>query len=340
MKTQRTTSAPRPLTPTATARTRLPRRYRRASGSRPPVNSAPTFPSTENGRREVPEDTAFGDPIGDPVAATDLNAGDSAVNDPLAYSLTGTDADSFTIDEGTGQIRLAQDVTLDYEGKRTHRFTVQVTDDHDSFGDDDMGAIDDTITVTVTVTNVNEAPVVAGDAAPSFQEDSTAAIATYTAVDPERDKLTWSVSVDDFWISSRGQLYFLTPPSYEGQTSYSVTITATDDATTPLSGTLAVTVPVTDAEEEGLVTIEPLRGWDGTIFNAVLDDDDGEITGTTWQWQRSRRSSGGWQDIPNATSSSYTATADDADQYLRATASYEDRRGQQQGGLGRGNWAN
>ena len=295
----------------------------------PPVNSAPVFPSTENGRREVAEDTAPGDPIGDPVVATDLNAGDSAVNDPLAHSLTGTDAGSFTIDAGTGQIRLASGVELDFEGKRTHRFTVQVTDGRDQNGDDDMDAIDDTITVTVTVTNVNEAPVVTGDAAPSFQENANSAVATYTAADPERDTLTWSVDNDtEFWISDRGQLYFRTPPNFEVQTSYSVTVTATDDdETANLPGSLAVSVTVTDAEEEGTITIEPLRGWDGTMFRTVLDDDDGGITGTTWQWERSPNGRSGWTAIGGATTDSYTATADDANRYLRAGASYEDRRG-------------
>ena len=130
----------------------------RRVGDPPPVNSAPVFPSTENGRREVEENSAGDTSIGAPVAATDLNAGDSNVNDPLAYSLTGTDAAAFTIDAGTGQIRLASGVQLDYEGKRTYRVTVQVTDGRDQNGDDDLDAIDDTIAVTVTVTNVNEAP--------------------------------------------------------------------------------------------------------------------------------------------------------------------------------------
>ena len=71
-------------------------------GDAPPVNSAPVFPSTEDGRREVEENSAGGTAIGAPVEATDLNAGDSAVNDPLAYSLSGTDAASFTIDSGHG----------------------------------------------------------------------------------------------------------------------------------------------------------------------------------------------------------------------------------------------
>ena len=302
-------------------------------GDPPPVNSAPVFPSSEDGRREAPEDTAPGSPIGDPVAATDLNAGDSAVNDPLAYSLTGTDAASFTIDAGTGQISLAQDATLDYEGKRTYRVTVEVTDGRDQNGDDDMDAIDDRQNVTITVTNVNEAPVVSGDDAPSFQEDSTAPIATYTATDPERDTLTWSVTNDtDFWISSRGQLYFRTPPSFEppGQTTYEVTVAATDDdETASLSGSLAVTVTVTDAEEEGVVAITPARGWvdTQTRFVASLTDDDGGITGTTWQWARSPNGRSSWSDIAGETVSSYAAGAADANQYLRATASYEDRRG-------------
>ena len=95
-------------------------------GNPPPVNSAPVFPSTEDGRREAPEDTTAGEPIGDPVPATDVNAGDAAVNDPLAYSLTGSDAGSFTVDASTGQLRLSEGVTLDYEGKRTYRVTMSV----------------------------------------------------------------------------------------------------------------------------------------------------------------------------------------------------------------------
>ena len=112
-------------------------------------------------------------------------------------------------------------MTLDFETKRSHRFTVQVTDGADQHGDDDMDAVDDTINVTITVTNVNEAPAVTGDDAPSFQENSTSAVGTYTGADPERDTLTWSVSGNDFWISSRGQLYFSTPPSFEAQPTYS-----------------------------------------------------------------------------------------------------------------------
>ena len=187
-------------------------------GDPPPVNSPPVFPAAEDGRRSVAEDALEGDPFGDPIEADDVNSGDAAVNDPLAYSLSGSDADSFTIEPGTGQLELAPGVTLDYEGKRSYRVTVSVTDGRDQNGDDDSDAIDDTINVVITVTDVNEGPEIssAADLAPSHAENSSRAVATYSATDPERDTITWSV--DDhstFWISSRGELFFRTPPSFE-----------------------------------------------------------------------------------------------------------------------------
>ena len=148
------------------------------------MNSPPVFPPSENGQREVAENAAAGTSIGDPVVATDANAGDPDVNDPLAYSLSGTDATSFEIDPSTGQLRVASGVQLDFEGKGSYRVTVQVTDGRDQNGDDDMDAIDDTIAVTITLTDVNEAPVVTGDTTASFVENASTAVASYTAYRP------------------------------------------------------------------------------------------------------------------------------------------------------------
>ncbi len=291
-------------------------------GIAPPVNSAPAFPSTEDGQREVAEDAGSGTPIGDPVAATDFN------NDMLFYSLSGTDAASFEIGQNTGQLSLASSVTLDFEGKRSYRITVEVSDRADPLDDADM-AIDAMQSVTVTVTNVNEMPVVTGAATASFVENSSSAVARYTGTDPERDMLTWTVSdTANFWISQRGQLYFRSPPSYETQTNYTVTVMAEDDGN--LRDSLTVTVTVTDVEEDGVVIISPPRGWadaqsqsQSTQFSAVLDDDDGVTGSIDWQWARSSNRSS-WTDISGETGSSYTATADDIEMYLRATASYND----------------
>ena len=252
------------------------------------------------------------------MVASDFN------NDLLTYSLTGTDAALFTIGANDGQIRVASGATLDFETKRTLRVTVEVTDGADALGDPDNDAIDDRQSVTITLTDVNEAPVVTGDAMVSVAENLNRAVATYTGTDPERDTLTWSVSGSTFWISQRGQLYFRSPPSYEDGADYFVTITVEDED--GLRDTLNVDVTVTDVEEAGVVTINPRRGWDGTRFQAQLVDDDAVVGSVNWQWQRSSNRSS-WSDIPGATSATYFPTPDVVGDYLRATVTYADSRG-------------
>ena len=80
---------------------------------------------------------------------------------------------------------------------------------------------------------------------------------------------------------------------------------------------------MTDVEEDGVVTITPPRGWEGTRFSATLEDDDGQTHSVTRQWARSTNRSS-WTDIAGATGTNYTATAEDIGNYLRVTASYED----------------
>ena len=63
-----------------------------------PANNAPVFAAATD-TREVAENTATGMPIGDPVAATDDDAGDT-----LTYTLGGADMASFAIDAATGQL--------------------------------------------------------------------------------------------------------------------------------------------------------------------------------------------------------------------------------------------
>ena len=60
----------------------------------------------------------------------------------LTYSLSGTDAASFEINSASGQLWVAIGVELDYEGKKTYRVTVEVSDGEDD-GVLDMNAIDD-----------------------------------------------------------------------------------------------------------------------------------------------------------------------------------------------------
>ena len=103
-----------------------------------PTNNAPAFAAATD-TREVAENTAAGENIDTPVAATDADAGDT-----LIYTLGGDDAASFDIDLATGQIMTK--AALDFETKASYSVTVTASD----------GTDDDTITVTITVTDVDE----------------------------------------------------------------------------------------------------------------------------------------------------------------------------------------
>ena len=105
-------------------------------GPAPDLNTVPEFAATST-TRMVAENTAAGMDIGDAVAATDVDSGDT-----LSYELGGADAASFAIDAETGQLMTS--AALDYETKMEYMVTVTATD---SDGETDM------IYVTIMVTN-------------------------------------------------------------------------------------------------------------------------------------------------------------------------------------------
>ena len=108
------------------------------------ANTAPAFVNGASTDREVAENTAAGTNFDDPVRATDPE------NDTLEYSLDGTDAASFDIDRGTGQLRTKTGVDYDHEAKSSYSVTVAVNDGYGGT---------DTIAVTVAVTDEDEPPL-------------------------------------------------------------------------------------------------------------------------------------------------------------------------------------
>ena len=315
-------------------------------------NKAPVFQNADGEEittpitREVAEDAAPGDPVGVPVEATDVHGG-------LTYTLTDNSA-SFTIHGGTGQIRVGAGIVLDFETTRS--YSVQVTaKDPDNLEDD--------ITVTITVTNVNEAPSIdaatqsAGLAAISPEEDTpiTTTLSTYRAPDPEGDTVVWSLSGHDanhFCIDENGALTFMAPPDYENpkdagrNNRYEVTVVASDSAGNASSRD--VTVTVTNVDDEGTVTLSSEQPQDAIDLTATLTDPDGaagstpplnasemRITGVTWAWESSASVGNGcpdasaWTPITraNAQSATYRPVLADVGDCLRATASYTDGHG-------------
>ena len=257
------------------------------------VNEPPAFPATSDSR-EVDENTPSNGIVGGPVAATDPEG------DGLTYSLSGTNASSFTIDTSTGQIRVGADTTLDHETKPTYRVNVSVSDGMDADGNSNDAA-DDTIAIIINVTDVNEPPVFDMDAVTLVVMENTApggnVGSRVTAKDPERDTLTYILGGTDassFTIDGgTGQIKVDTGTTLDRETkpSYSVTVAVRDsknvngNADTASDATVTVTINVTDQNEppeitSGLPTVNYAENGAHTV--AIYSATDPEEATITW----------------------------------------------------------
>ena len=261
--------------------------------------------------RMVEENTPAGEDVGLPVEASDSD------NDILTYTIDDTAAATFDIEAASGQIKTKSD--LDEDTLDTYRATVTATDP--------AGATTE-VTVTITVTGVNEAPDITGDV-DDYAENGTGDVADFTATDPENASPvpTFDLSGADsalFDLDSGGVLTFNNPPNYEkpgdadGDNTYELTVGARD--ADGIRGTRDIEVKVTNEDEAGTVTLSAVQPRVGVAVTASLTDIDGPVSGVTWQW------SVGGSNIDDATSDTYTPTATDAG-ILTATASYTDPQG-------------
>jgi uncharacterized repeat protein (TIGR01451 family) len=107
--------------------------------------------------RSVSESAAHGDNVGTPLTGTDANG------DTLTYTISADNSGGmFAIGSGTGQITVTDNTNLDHEATSQYTLTVQASD----------GALTDTATVTITVSDVNEAPVAADEPLTTTDEDT------------------------------------------------------------------------------------------------------------------------------------------------------------------------
>ena len=203
-------------------------------------NRAPFFEEGLDTTRDVPEYAGAGANVGDPVVATDLNTGDT-----LTYEMEDTSG-LFAIDND-GQITVVADDSLNYEAEADYEIQVTVRDRA-------TDGLTDKIEVKVRVTDVNEPPIITGEAMPTFNENTgiTNRVARYTATDPERDSFTWTVDGTDkdaFTIDTSGNLRFNSQPDHEDKNAYRIEIVATDDGDPAAAGKFPVTVSVTNVNE-------------------------------------------------------------------------------------------
>jgi hypothetical protein len=202
------------------------------------ANDPPTFTSSATPSAAENQNVAVD------VNATDPEAG------TVTYSITGgADAADFSIDTTTGVLSFV--VTPNFEAPHdadtNNTYLVQVT------ATDGMNPAVQNLTVTVT--NVNEAPSITSTNSHNVVEN-VSAVTTVTATDPENDTITYSITggddAGDFSINaSSGALTFATPPNFEAPADanldnvYNVQVTATD-GTNPVNQTITVTVTNVD----------------------------------------------------------------------------------------------
>ena len=243
--------------------------------------------------------------------------------DGATLSLVGTDASDFNLSGGVLSFRNIPnfEAPADADGDNTYMVTVVATD----------GSRTAERAVTVSVTDVDELGGLSGNLSHSYEEGGVGAVGTYAASGGSMsDVANWSLMGDDaadFDISTSGILSFVATPDFEtpvdedGDNTYMVTVKAEAGGEMDM---VDVTVMVTNEDEDGTVTLMPASPVVGIELSAELSDDDGGITGATWQWAIADAMDGPFADISRENSASYTPVEGDVGKFLRVSVSYTD----------------
>ena len=213
-------------------------------------------------------------------------------NDTLTYSLGGTDAAHFEIDSN-GQVKTKG--MLNHEGKETYSIIVQVSDGRSDAGTAETPpVVDDTHAVSITVTDVAEAPEFDGPnpftlTVPEDTGNGEEIGDPFTATDEdENSTLTYTLGGTDsssFTIDEdTGQLSTNTELDFENNPTNTVTITVSDGDPTTADDTITVNIKVQDQNDppefDGATTTREVAedtaagGSVGAPVEAIDDDND------------------------------------------------------------------
>ncbi len=294
----------------------------------PPAPEPPVFTADGEYTRSIRENRPVGTNVGTPVAATDAN------NDRLTYTIAASDL--FEIVGSNGQLRTK--AGLDHEDRDQHFVTVTATD---------PGGLTDTVTVTIAVEDVDEAPEVSGPASIEVEEGTStgASLATYSSTDPDLKGIDLALSgpdSQDFTLSG-GTLAFNEPPNFEETADsnrdnrYQVTVEAREQGDGDSVGRLNVTISVNNVDEPGKLETNAEEPRVGQALRLDVEDEDGGETVTEWKWEKGEPDSPCgtvdnptvtiWETIDGARGGSYTPILSDVGQCIRVTAFYNDRAG-------------
>ena len=327
------------------------------------ANAAPSFAGQDEDdstsqievSRSVAENTEVGRTVGRTVSATDAD------DDILFYELLDTpDMEDdrgrarFTIDGLSGQIRVGkvlgadscdgQDDTGEHEDENSTTLsgvpTLPGGEDPRAQGDgryvlrvraSDPSTAAATVTVIVTVTDVNEpprfvesAPTVVRVRENAEPEDIGAIVdpGTFAVIDqdcvdkpglpfdPRDPPIVYSLRGDDL-----EKLHFIPvdesdysrgftlgrPLDYEEQSSYLITVVAgSGKGLRRLSASLDVTVEVVNDEDLGKVLLSQREPQVGKAVHASVSDEDGGVRVSEWSWERSEEITVDGEGTPSA----------------------------------------
>ncbi len=217
------------------------------------------------------------------VGTLSTNGGASSYAYALVAGTGATDNASFRI-SGTALQLIA---SADYETKATYAVRLKVNG----------VAVEKSFTITVTDVNDN-APVFASEADVSYAENATTAVTTVTATDADAGQtvtfsLTGGADAGLFTLSHTGELTFTTAPDFEVPTDagtdnvYEVIVTVTDNATPEMTATQALTITVTDVNDnapvfsgEATATVAYAENATTAVTTVVASDADAGQTVT------------------------------------------------------------
>ena len=153
--------------------------------------------------------------------------------------------------------------------------------------------------------------------------------APVTTTDPDNDALTYALAGRDASsfsiVTATGQLKTRAALNYERKNSYTLVVRARDPFNSYAS--LPINISVTDVDEEGTVALSTSQPRVGAAVTATLNDPDGPLSNTTWQWNLADTATGTGRDISGAAGRSYTPVAGDLGKFLGVTVAYTDSFG-------------
>jgi VCBS repeat-containing protein len=147
-----------------------------ANDNAPVISAGQTF--------SISESAANGTAVGT-VAATDADTGTTFSN----WTITGGNTDGiFAINTSTGQITVANDTNLDFETTNSYTLSLTVSDGTNTSANQ---------TVTINVTDANEAPTASLATTFTITEGSALNLDASASTDPDGDLLTYNWDLDN-----------------------------------------------------------------------------------------------------------------------------------------------